>query len=40
MWVLRSLKNDEMIPTERAVQSRMKEVFDYKPEVPEWNDLI
>ena len=30
IWTLRSLKVDEMLPTERAVQSRIKEVFDYK----------
>ena len=30
LWVLRSLKADEMISTEKAIQSRMKEAFDIK----------
>jgi len=29
-WVLCSLRNDEMTPTERAVQSRIKEAFAFK----------
>jgi len=36
LWTLRSLKNDEMLPTERAIQSRMKEAFDVKPTVQQW----
>ena len=36
VWALRSLKLDEMLPTERAVQSRIKEVFDYKVPASEW----
>jgi hypothetical protein len=40
LWVLRSLKHDEMIPTERAIQSRMKEVFDYKPTALQWSNLL
>jgi hypothetical protein len=40
LWVLRSLKNDEMMPTERAIQSRMKEVFDLKPSTTQWNNLL
>mmetsp|Transcript_10999 Transcript_10999/g.21551 ORF Transcript_10999/g.21551 Transcript_10999/m.21551 type:complete len:891 (+) Transcript_10999:1558-4230(+) len=40
LWILRSLKRDEMIPTERAIQSRMKEVFDYKPTPTQWSNLL
>jgi len=40
LWTLRSLKRDEMIPTERAIQSRMKEVFDYKPTSSQWACLM
>jgi OST-HTH Associated domain/OST-HTH/LOTUS domain len=40
LWTLRSLKIDEMLPTERAVQSRMKEVFDFKVSLPEWGNLM
>lgn len=29
-WVLRSLKRDEMTPTEKTIQSRVKEAFAYK----------
>jgi hypothetical protein len=31
LWTLRSLRKDEMLPSERAIQSRMKEAFDLKP---------
>lgn len=40
LWSLRSLKNDEMIPSERAIQSRMKEVFDFKPNSNQWANLM
>lgn len=30
LFVLRSLKNDEMIPTEKAIQSRVKETYEFK----------
>lgn len=40
LWILRSLKRDEMIPTERAIQSRMKEVYDYKPSPAQWSSLL
>lgn len=40
LWTLRSLKIDEMLPTERAVQSRMKEVFDFKVTPNEWSHLL
>ena len=36
LWTLRSLRNDEMLPTERAIQSRMKEAFDVKPSAAQW----
>lgn len=36
LWTLLSLKNDEMLPTERAVQSRIKEAFDVKPTPQQW----
>ena len=40
LWTLRSLKIDEMLPTERAVQSRMKEVFDFKVSPSEWANIL
>jgi len=40
LWTLRSLKIDEMLPTERAIQSRMKEVFDFKPSNTQWQNLL
>jgi hypothetical protein len=39
-WALRSLKADEMLPSERAVQSRIKEVFDYKILTSDWETFI
>jgi len=29
-----------MIPSERAIQSRMKEVFDLKPNSNQWSNLM
>lgn len=40
IWTLRSLKQDEMLPTERAIQSRIKEVFDYKIPATDWESFI
>jgi hypothetical protein len=40
LWTLRSLKNDEMLPTERAIQSRIKEAFDFKPTQLQWQQLL
>jgi hypothetical protein len=40
LWTLRSLKKDEMIPTERAIQSRIKEAFDFKPSTTQWTSLM
>ena len=40
LWTLRSLKNDEMLPTERAIQSRIKEAFDFKPTQQQWQQLL
>lgn len=39
-WTLRSLCADEMLPSEKAIQARMREVFDYKPTPSEWQNLI
>ncbi len=39
-WVLTSLKLDEMTPTERAVQSRIKEAFAYKISTPLWDSIL
>ena len=39
LWALRSLKVDEMLPTERAIQSRIKEAFDFKVSSSEWSYL-
>ena len=40
LWVLRSLKNDEMISTEKAIQSRIKEAFDLKLSPQSWSQFI
>lgn len=40
IWTLRSLKQDEMLPTERAIQSRFKEVFDFKIPSVDWDLFI
>ena len=39
-WTLRSLCVDEMLPSEKAIQARMREVFDYKPTPAEWQTLL
>ena len=39
-WTLRSLCLDEMLPSEKAIQSRMREVFDCRPSASEWQDLL
>ena len=39
-WTLRSLCVDEMLPSEKAIQARMREVFDFKPTPIEWQNLI
>ena len=40
LWCLRSLKNDEMAPSEKAIQSRLKEVFWYKVTNWLWDHII
>lgn len=40
LWCCRSLKNDEMTPNEKAVQSRIKEVFCYKVTTWLWDHII
>ena len=40
IWVLRSLKNDQMIPTEKAIQSRIKEVLDLKVTNSQWGNIV
>ncbi len=39
-WVLRSLKNDDMTPTERAIQSRIKEAFALKIPALLWDCVV
>ena len=39
-WVLASLKRDEMTPTERAIQSRIKEAFAFKIGTTLWDYII
>jgi len=39
-WVLTSLKVDEMTPTERAIQSRIKEAFANKISAALWEAII
>jgi hypothetical protein len=40
LWCLRSLKRDEMTPTEKAIQSRLKEAFCYKVTNWLWDHVI
>ena len=40
LWCLRSLKNDEMTPSEKAIQSRIKEAFWYKVTNWLWEHVI
>lgn len=40
IWTLRSLRLDEMLPSEKAIQARMREVFDFKPSPNDWQNLI
>lgn len=40
LWVLKSLQHDEMIPTEKAIQSRIKEAFDLKITPSQWNYVL
>jgi len=40
LWVLRSLRSDEMISTEKAIQSRIKEAFDLKIAPPTWSYFL
>ena len=39
-WVLQSLKKDEMTPTEKAVQSRIKEAFAFKIPSSLWDCVM
>ena len=39
-WTLRSLSADEMLPSEKAVMARMREVFDLKPSPSDWQGLM
>ena len=40
LWVLRSLRADEMISTEKAIQSRIKEAFDLKSNPAGWAGFL
>ena len=39
-WVVTSIKDDEMMPFERAVQSRIKEAFALKVQANVWDLLV
>ena len=39
-WVLASLKRDEMTPSERAIQSRIKEAFAFKIGTSLWDYIV
>lgn len=39
-WCLRSLRIDEMTPTEKAIQSRVKEAFGYKINSKLWEKIF
>lgn len=40
IWCLRSLKIDEMTPSEKAIQSRIKEAFSYKVNARLWDKIM
>lgn len=40
LWALRSLMLDEMLPSEKAIQSRIKEAFGLKMNNADWNLLM
>jgi len=39
-WVIVSLKKDEMTPTERTIQNRIKEAFAFKIPGPLWECIM
>lgn len=39
-WILLSLKKDEMLPSERAIQSRIKEAFAHKVAYEVWIEFM
>jgi transcriptional accessory protein Tex/SPT6 len=39
-WVLKSLRCNEMTPSERAIQSRIKEAFALKIQPNIWQEII
>ena len=39
-WVLKSLRLDEMMPSEKAILSRIKEAFAFKVQNEIWTDVI
>jgi hypothetical protein len=40
VWVLKSLKNDEMTPSDKAIQSRLKEAFSFKTPTIIWEKIF
>jgi len=40
LWVSLTLRQDEMTPTERIIQSRMKEAFAFRVTVEEWATFV
>lgn len=39
-YAICSLKQDEMLPTERAILARLKEAFDFKPKAEDWSKFL
>ena len=39
-WVLKSLRRDEMLPSEKAIISRIKEAFAYRVQPEVWAELM
>ena len=39
-WVLKSLRSNEMTPSERAIQSRIKEAFALKLQPVIWQEIL
>ena len=40
VWVLKSLRRDEMMPSEKAVVSRIKEAFAHKVSNQTWQEIF
>jgi len=40
IWVVKSIKNDSMTPTEKLIQSRIKESYGLKIDPVQWKQIV